>query len=154
MAYFHTKICTSVAKISKMCNFTNAEAPLRNTTRGLNFLHMTRGYDESYIKTLKYFRDYVKQFKIWAANDIEIFKLSKYITVLENPPVKFSIGTRVQHTRHGFKSNSSSLIPDNITYEYGVVDDYDYTVNQYQLLYDNGSTVGWIPEKDLSIINE
>jgi hypothetical protein len=102
---------------------------------------MTRGFDESYIKTLIHYREYVIKFKICAANDIEMFKLSKYISILENPPAKYFLGTRVKH-------NCST------THEYGVVDDYDYTVNQYQIVYDNGSTVGLIPEKDLSIINE
>jgi hypothetical protein len=72
------------------------------------------------------------------------------ISLMNNLPKTFPLGSYVKHKRIGFQNNSISLSSDNLCYEYGIID--DYTVNQYQIKTDSGKTVGWIPESRLSIV--
>lgn len=152
MSDLHSKVCECVSHLIGIAQFNNSEASMKNTEKGLDFMYKSGGFDQNYIKILVGFYNYIKNHKLHICEHIEVYKLAKLISVVRNPPKAFPIGSRVCHTRRGYKDCSLCFTPDNITYEYGIVDDYDYTVNQYQLKYDNGSTVGWIQEKDLKQI--
>ena len=153
MQELHSKISDCVNHLTGIAQFSNSEASMKNTIKGLNFMYKSGGVDQNYVKILVGFHNYIKNHKPHICEHMELYKLAKLISVVKNPPKAFPIGSRVCHIRRGFKDCSPCFTPDNITYEHGIVDDYDYTVNQYQLKYDNGNTVGWIPEKDLKQID-
>ena len=151
MTDLHSKVCGCVSHLIAIAQFSNNEASMKNTEKGLDYMYKSGGFDQNYIKILVGFYNYIKNYKLHICEHNEMYKLAKLISVVRNPPKAFPIGSRVRHTRHRYKDCSSCFTPD--TYEYGIVDDYDYTVNQYQLKYDNGSTVGWIQEKELKKID-
>jgi hypothetical protein len=121
------------------------ESCVKNTKNELNQLYTLGGLDKNYIEFVEKFYNSIKN------NTSEHKNLEKYIRLLKHPPQKFPIGTYVVHTCRGFKDHTTSLVSNNITYENGIIDDYDHKFNQYQLKYDNGSTAGWIEEKYLAL---
>ena len=152
MSSIHDKIYDSVSHLIGIAQFKNNESSMKNTANGLDFMYKTRGIDNEYLSIVSKFIDYIKNHKIFISDHIEVYKLNKYLSVAKNPPKMFPIGTYIKHTRLGFKNNSQSLSPDNVTYEYGHIDDYDHNVNQYQIKYTNGRIVGWIEEKNIEIV--
>ena len=152
MSDLHSKVCACVNQLVSIAQFDHTETGMKNTEKGLHFMYKAGEFDQNYIKILTGFYHYIKKHKVHLCEHLELYKLAKLIVVVRNPPKQFPIGMRVRHTRRGFKDYSLGLSPNNVTYEDGIIDDYDYTVNQYQVKYDNGSIVGWIPEKDLKQI--
>lgn len=144
MTTLHDKTIILVEKLINASKFSNSEPSLKNTANELTILYTNSQnvIRSEYIQIVANFCKYVSDYD---------YNLVKLLSLLRNPPTAFPIGSRICHTRICFEDNSSSLNADKVVHEYGIVDDYDYTVNQYQLVYDNGSTVGWIPEKYLNI---
>lgn len=152
MCTIHDKIYGSVSHLIGIAQFNNNESSMKNTAKGLEFMYKSRGIDHEYLSIVSKFIDYIKNYKIYISDHIELYKLKKYLSVAKNPPKTFPIGSYVKHTRIGYKNNSQSLIPDNVMYDYGHIDDYDHSVNQYQIKYNNGRIVGWIEEKNIEIV--
>jgi hypothetical protein len=151
MDNLHNRIMDCINDLINKSQFTNRESSLKNTVKGLNFLYMKYGFDTNYKSNVSQFVKYVSDFKPIASKCDSFYKLKLHISLMNNLPRTFPLGSYVKHTRIGFQSNSTSISPDNIFYEYGIIDDYDYSVNQYQIKTDCGKTVGWIPENRLSV---
>tara|TARA_B110000977_G_scaffold186915_1_gene253429 strand:+ start:3011 stop:3478 length:468 start_codon:yes stop_codon:yes gene_type:complete len=149
MTTLHDKVTGCLSHLIGIAQFSNSQSSLKNTVNELNCMYTTGGLDKNYIKIVVTFYDYIKHNKVYISEHMQMCNLAKFISILKNQPKKFPIGASVVHIRRGFCDRSTSLVPNNITYQNGIIDDYDYTVNQYQLKYDDGSIVGWIQETDL-----
>lgn len=135
MTTLHQKCIIFVDKLIRISDFTNREANLRNTSKGLHFIYMCKNaINEEYIEIVKQLLQYIKNYKPYVHNSLEYYNLLQLVTVLEHPPSKFPIGTRVYAT------------VDKI---YGIVDDYDYKLNTYMIRCNNNTTHGWLKENDL-----
>lgn len=150
MDYLHNKISICMNKIIGKCTFTPIESSLKNAVKGLDVIYNKDGISTYYLLSIRAFLNYVKEFKNYAADSCEWYELQKLYNLANNMPTKFTLGSRVKHIRRcGYVPNTE----DELTYSKdAIVDDYDYTVNQYQLKYDNGSIVGWVPESDINKI--
>ena len=45
MTDLHSKVCDCVSHLIGIAQFRNSEASMKNTTKGLNFMHTTAGLD-------------------------------------------------------------------------------------------------------------
>lgn len=129
------RICATVDTLIMNAQLTNSESSMKNTSKALTFLEMRNGIDYSYKKTLKGFRDYIKNTRNWLSDCLTMRTLDLLIVLVDHPPKLFPIGTHVSFT-HNNKSDS------------GTVFDYDYKINRYQVKTED-SIVGWIAENQL-----
>lgn len=150
MDYLHNKISICLTKLIAKCTLTNIESSLKNAVKGLDVIYNKDGISTNYLLTIRSFLNYVKEFKNYAADSYEWYELQKLYKLANNMPTKFTLGSRVKHMRKcGYIPNTEY----ELTYSKdAIVDDYDYVVNQYQLKYNNGSIVGWVPESDITKI--
>ena len=147
----HEKIINCIDNIIAKTSFKEIESSIKNTTKGLEYLYNSTGLDDTYIRVVDDFASYIKKYKPESYDDSSLYFLYKLKVVLKNPPKKFPIGCRVVHKRQCFENNSLKLKPHKTIYIDATIDDYDYTVNQYQVKYDDGSLVGWIEESNLQV---
>lgn len=145
MAHVHEKIVACISHLTDIAQFRNHESSMKNTQKGLEFMYKHNGFDINYIKILVGFYNYIKNFKMYIAEHIEMYNLAKYIYLLKHQPSKFPLGSIVQYNK---STNSCCMSNINNTVN-GIVDDYDYVLNQYQIKCDN-DVIGWIPEKYLT----
>jgi hypothetical protein len=121
--------------------FQNFESSMKNTLKGLEFIYNSeqQSISSKYINVVIGFYNYVKNNKIHIAQCTELYTLARLISILKHPPVKYPIGSSVLHTVSLSK------------YTAGIIDDYDYTLNLYQLKYNSGRIEAWIPETEIQM---